>query len=1135
MMINAKATKPAEMIFSIVLITLTLVLNNAAGEDLTRKGGDHYETGEITPATPHVKWAAPWSGGRLRALVLVSGIPLGGKPTSSYTKPGFAERDAVELAQRFDMSLDTVIMCDAKSGLPVPGKAASERLNALLRDNRYDVMALGNVEYESLDDEVKFGILSQMAKGTGLVCVGFPAKKLFIKKKSVGTPEFLTTGIGISGTRFPTKNKGTNSKYPLSSLISAFKLGPARALWIHYPVNPLALTPYLPYSKRNMALYEYWSAWVGRCFLWAGKKEPKCSLREIRGKKVVLSGISSGVNPTIFVSYKNKIGLSLKTAEFANPKRRADGSFEIPLRLPVNSEPGVVSAEIIAKIAGKSVAFGCFELEVPSIRGLKVEIDKKVVAAGETATVAIEHPAVRGGAVLVELYSLQRGVVFRKRFSAESLRDVANKLKVGIKISPEMFATANGIVKVSLKRGDAVLAAKELAICFPKRRQSGFKFVMWGERDDVLSYYGFKRLAEMGAKATITWRHYPVSSVGISQVAYLMKITPPRKRGKNNYYPFSWADDKTIDSVLKSKMSDWVWREAAARGVTAWSLGDEPATSSVDSSEAYLTSFRKFLKLRYGTIGELNSAWQSGFHSFDDIPAPNSGDVKKSAVVKAKSTARWYDGYFFSRHVFTNIFKRFKPIARSFDTKAKVGFEGAGELDKNPDIEGLTDINDFWVTYNDPAFDVIRGLTGKDFICSKWMGYNKSAASLIGYSWDTVFRGADSVWWWRFDGIGKYNGLIQSNLAFYPAALKMMKSLKPLTKGWLGEWLSACDRADDGVRILYSNASAAVSSGLFPKKGSYSGAHKGCVALLRSLGVGFRYTTEKRVENGALAKGNVKTLILPKNYVMSDACAAECRKFVDAGGVIVADVVPGALDGYCLKRTKPIFAGKFRSGGSATGNYVLVGKLFDNYPRIANATAGETTRREFRAILSNAGCRPRLSVNCENRGSVIPAAWNGGGADVFGVLNTSSEKVDAVLKWCSNASTRGLLNSDFNGETKILRVSIPPHEPVFVARSADFGKPEGSVPGKMSPGKMMAASFSELPKNVVQVLRVRLKSPDGEIVPYSIKTIAIRNGAAEYRWIPSFDDPRGVWTLECLQPATGSTKKWEIRLDVIRE
>ncbi len=1127
------------------IVFVFLIFCIFACSDVSLSNG-FYGAGYEGYVTPHVLWGRPWSKGNVRALVFVSGVPLGGKASSEYTKPGFSERDAIELVQRFDISVDTVMMCSPDSGITVPGRASYERLRGLLRNNRYDVIVLGNVSFDSLKSEIRYYILKQVQRGAGLVCVGFKPKRIFIEKNKLTEPECLIRLAGVWHSSFLHLRKGEGEAEVMRRIIDVYRLGKTRGVYVHYPIRPIALTPGMIYSRENAALYEYWNAWVGRVILWVAGRLSDIELKDgERGNEFIISNRGDkNENVDVDICYKDVLGEFIGKREKRCLSIGAGGFAKIGLKLPCVGN-GRYYAEIIVRGRDGVKAFGCKVLEFrgnPKI--LSARSDKIFVEEGESITVRVRSEYVVGGEIRIELVDAHGRTIYRKSYSLGDGRRFANDivgLTARLKMRDVLCVTSAMRVRVSLMSGSGkIFDRKDIRIGVTHRNQEGFKFVVWGERTDVLSYYAFKRLAErFGLKGAVSWVPEPLAANNVSQVAYVTKIVRPVKRN-GKYVPFSWADNEGIDRYLRTKIDSAVWRKARGYGVMVWSLGDEPATSSVDDSMAYKRAYREYLRKRYGRIDKLNRIWKSKYRDFSEIDVLEKGDLKEESARRRGLYGRWYDRHYFMRHVFTNVFSRFKPIARKMDSKAKIGFEGAGELGKNPDIEGLVGVNDFWVTYNDVAFDIIRGLTGRDFICSKWMGYHKDAGHLISYAWDTIFRGADSLWWWRFDGIGKYNGLIKSNLEFWPQARELGDSLRILNEG-LGDWLVDSDRAYDGVAIYYSHVSSAASGCKENLRfGSYAAGHEAFISLLRNLGVGYKYITANRIRKGELRSGKVKVLLLVKAHAIGDDVAKLMKDFVAGGGMIIADVLPGTFDEYCCVRREGSVLKFVFDDKRFSGRAVLLNRTIDDYIVEKTSGRGEKLRRRFYELFSRVGIR-LMDFKIQNgraRGNVYFGRWRAGDVRIIGLLNSSSDvirgnlvfdKMDIESDQKDADYVYGIDPSGDYGKIKNVRVELKAYRPVFFALSKErLLSPKLVLPEHIESGKEATISITGLSKKGKEGLFVWLEGPNGRCAFWSRRVVLSNNGRGEYRWMPAFEDVAGRWKIHVKALAGGREITGEI-------
>jgi len=138
-------------------------------------GGNGRPGHEISTAlvTPHVPWARPFAGGRIRALVLMDDMNC---------------REAVELAQRLDLELDYAkFRTTLAKELLYQGDlsiltldAAQKALLERLQTRAYDVLILAGFRWDfHFTNEIREAILGRVRDGTGLFLIqpdGFDAK-----------------------------------------------------------------------------------------------------------------------------------------------------------------------------------------------------------------------------------------------------------------------------------------------------------------------------------------------------------------------------------------------------------------------------------------------------------------------------------------------------------------------------------------------------------------------------------------------------------------------------------------------------------------------------------------------------------------------------------------------------------------------------------------------------------------------------------------------------------------------------------------------------------------------------------------------------------------------------------------------
>ncbi len=114
--------------------------------------------------TPHIPWARPFAGGKIRALVLLDDMN---------------SREAVELAQRLDLELDYVkFRSSLEEQFLYQGDQSIQSLEAAQRKlaeklrTRYDVIVIAGFRWDfHFTDELRAAMLEQVRSGTGLVLI----------------------------------------------------------------------------------------------------------------------------------------------------------------------------------------------------------------------------------------------------------------------------------------------------------------------------------------------------------------------------------------------------------------------------------------------------------------------------------------------------------------------------------------------------------------------------------------------------------------------------------------------------------------------------------------------------------------------------------------------------------------------------------------------------------------------------------------------------------------------------------------------------------------------------------------------------------------------------------------------------
>jgi hypothetical protein len=417
--------------------------------------------------------------------------------------------------------------------------------------------------------------------------------------------------------------------------------------------------------------------------------------------------------------------------------------------------------------------------------------------------------------------------------------------------------------------------------------------------------------------------------------------------------PCCWND---IDAVKK-------WMDDTAKpmdvqrkhGAFVYSLGDETTTQGVDLSPQGMAAYRKYLQAQYGDIGALNKSWGSTYTSFDDVQLSSPKDNYEAEALRTGNYARWFDREAFAQYNYLVLNARFGERYRQLDPKALTGFEGAGGF--GDDVQGIVTTNGFWNPYPSLADELVNSMAPNGYLRANWMGYQRAAAPLNYWYWRMIVNGSTAAFFWRWDGMGIFHGYLAPDFEPYAATEDLTRDSEVVREG-LGDLMMHADKIDDGIAFFYSVAAAQVDKLPGQNLGGVQRAHEAWANLTRATGYGFRYVSERDIEAGALAK--YKVLVLPATRAISDKAADAIRKFVEAGGAVVADLRPGAFTEHLAKRAAPVLADLFGD----TAAQPTVSKTPDM--RVHTVGAGKAILLNFSVADMNAAPSERSGLDARN-------------------------------------------------------------------------------------------------------------------------------------------------------------------------
>jgi hypothetical protein len=349
-----------------------------------------------------------------------------------------------------------------------------------------------------------------------------------------------------------------------------------------------------------------------------------------------------------------------------------------------------------------------------------------------------------------------------------------------------------------------------------------------------------------------------------------------------------------------------------------YDIRDEPSTGSFILAndtcfcEHCMTKMRTWLRDEvYGTLGALNAEWGTTYEAWDDVAPLTTEETIERRRAGNFNFAPWCDHRAFMDKTFTDFYDRMSDSVKSVAPEALVGLEGT----QCPSAFGGYDFSRFvpYLDWIEPyafggSMEAVRSFKKGPITIFHTSGLGGDAASLRTMLFNGVLDGGGHAGTiiWQSEACLDWNGneprLNGEGRVFAEVARFMRSGFSAL--------LTRATEQGDGVALHYSQGSiqACVPLQLRDRRRSWGAFRQEDVSLdtktrlawlslLYDAGTRPTMISSAQVEAGALVDKDLKLFILPWSLALSEKEVAALRTFVEAGGVLLADSMPGRFDG----------------------------------------------------------------------------------------------------------------------------------------------------------------------------------------------------------------------------------------------
>jgi len=1133
--------------------------------------------------TPHTPWARPYARGKLRILFFMD---------IGYC--GTVPREVVELKQRFDLDAEAVFWANIIDSPKYHwhGDAAGLARMEHLVAQPWDCFVFFGLPVEQVPVREQYRLLSAVTQGAGLVLVGTEDPRVLKPERQFAElPGFLATGVPLAALPFVTdgvlKDVSAGQRTDAAAaarLLAAYRVRDGRG--VRLPARPVLDGDDPTWQTQ----YEYWQSLFGRAILWAANREPTVDLR-VQAVAAVVERVGLPAEAGVTVAWAGAAGAKGFRLE-ASLRRLDAGPTTDALALGVGSEGGLAIGmpkvragqyfvDVRATSRGGVEAWATAAVEVTSpLRVAAVALDRSYGEVGESlaGTVSLEGlptPA-DGLAARVSLRDATGRELVRQEFPAAG----AVAFRFVIAAWMPMLVRVEAVV---LENGQEVAAGSAL-FSVTQRRRGEFNVLVWDVPRGTLGPYGEESLRRLGMTLHLNQGNPPhyVAGGNVAWVPYTTHIGQACS-------PTCWNDEQGVQEYVDKIVAPY--GPSRQNGVFVYSLGDEIITRGACTRPTCLSAYRKYLQGEYGTLDALNASWGSAYASFDEVQLSAPDDNQEAEARRLGSYPRWYDRQAFQSYNFTRLCQRFVDRFSQLDPQARVGFEGAGAFEAGDDYDLIVRTNGFWSPYPGLGDDIIRSIAPRDFPRSNWMGYTKDADTLLSKYWRMVCRGCDSVWWWRWDGISTFHGLLAPDLGPYRATAELARDTQVVRDG-LGTLLLRSEMLDDGIAVLYSVPSAyacQVEAG--PSYGRYAPAHEDWSRVIRGAGLQYRYVTDRMLRLGEFRRDRYRVLLLARTEAIGATEAAAIRDFAEAGGTVIADLRPGVYDGHCKPLDKGALDDLFGvervgrpeasmerasvsmvpSGAAVTlewdkagsdagvristgealgqcgtaplaivrkvgkGQAVLLNFAVGSFMAAGSGAAAAGPREFLGHLFARAGVRPAIDVrDADGR----PAAnlevvrWRNGGTDLVVLFREAGQREEVTLTFPEARHVYDLRQRRHLGREGSVRADLIPCRATFFALTPTRAEPVdlALTAGRATRGGVARATLACPGADGIRAVRIRVQTPDETDAEPFRRVVMVGPEGTTVDLPIAHNDPAGRWRVTATELFTDQATTARLRV-----
>jgi hypothetical protein len=635
------------------------------------------------------------------------------------------------------------------------------------------------------------------------------------------------------------------------------------------------------------------------------------------------------------------------------------------------------------------------------------------------------------------------------------------------------------------------------------------------------------------------------------EVKQLYRRDPSSKEAFKRHPSFS---DPAWQERIRDRLVSVTRRHSPYRPVF-YDLGDESGIADLaafwdfDFSDQSLAELRVWLKERYGTLAVLNRQWGTQFASWDLVTPQTTAEAMNRSDGNYSS---WADQKEWMDIAYARALRMGADAVHSVDPKAFVGIAGAQMPGWGGyDYARITNAVNFLEPYDiGNNIEIIRSLAPSvavvttAFARGPWEKHRVWYELLHGNRgliiWDDKHefvdrdgapgpRGAEAAIYYHEirNGLGAL--LINSRREAEPVAVHYSQA------SFRTDWMLR-NQSKGEAWANRTSSSERLDSDFLRLRESYC-------RLVEDLGLQYRFVSYSQLEQGELAYGAYRVLILPDSLALSPTESAAVRDFIRRGGKVIASGDVGTFDQHSRRLSAP------QLDDVKDQMIRLPGDVL-NYHRDRLLGKERAVLEAARQVFQAAGVSPRYQVVDETGRDAVGVethVFRNGGAYIVGLLSNPQLRVDELgppefrsnerfekvrhlrLFFPEEFFVYDIRKSEPIGKRKEVEFSLDPYEPaIYAVLSSSVEALHLSASGSAARGATAAVSFSVDSHAAVNVFHVELTDPAGNTVAYYGGNLLGAEGRGGMQIPFALNDPAGTWQLKVRDVLTGNTARGSI-------